>query len=141
MLLPSRARGGPWVCGVECSKVPTVYYNKVCTLLGLLLLPSVVLSTLLSPDILDRLISLCFLQSSQLPYPHFTDEETETHICSMGFFLNALLPREGPLSSICHHSLYLPKLKATHCQVSCVQNLMSTRVPCRVDQNMSLFLQ
>lgn len=59
----------------------------------------------------------------------------------MRFFLNALLPREGTLSSICHHSLYLPKLKATHCQVFCVQNLMSTRIPCLLDQNMSLFLQ
>jgi len=69
----------------------------------------------------------------------FTDKEAEIHKCSVCFFLNALLSNKGPLSSICHHSLYLAKLKATRCQVFCVQNLMSTKGVCLVDQNKTCF--
>lgn len=69
------------MCGVECSKVPTVYYNKVYTLLvGLLFLPSVVLSTLLSPNILDKLISLFPLVLTVTLVPFYRRGDRDSHM-------------------------------------------------------------
>lgn len=53
----------------------------------------------------------------------------------ISFFFNALFFNKGPLSSMSHHSLLAEKLGATKYQVSRVQNLISTKGICFVDQS------